>query len=123
MTAYRRGTDREKRTAASLRKDGYFVVESRGSHGCADLVAVKPGQVLMVQVKTGDARLEHWWWNELLAEALRAGALPIVADWPRRGRLRLRQITRPHEARSKFWPCAPFMTDLVGAETRRGDDR
>jgi Holliday junction resolvase len=112
VSSYARGTYAEKRTAAALRDDGYFVVESRGSHGCADLLAVKPGQVLLVQVKTGDARLDHEWWNELLAAALRAGALAIVADWPRRGRLRLRQITHPHVARSKAWPCQPFATDL-----------
>jgi Holliday junction resolvase len=114
MTGYARGTAAEKRTAAQLRKDGYYVVESRGSHGVADLLAVKPGQVLLVQVKTGDARLDGFWWNELHEAAQHAGALAIVADWPKRGRLRLRQITGQHRPRSKLWPCAPFATDEPG---------
>jgi Holliday junction resolvase len=115
VTGYARGVAAEKRTAAQLRKDGYYVVESRGSHGVADLVAVKPGQVLMVQVKTGEARLDGTWWNELHYAARRAGALPIVADWPRRGHLRLRRIIGQHEPRSKLWPWAPFETDEVEA--------
>ena len=115
MSGYARGVAAEKRTAAQLRKDGYYVVESRGSHGVADLVAVKPGQVLMVQVKTGEARLDGSWWNELAEAAARAGALAIVADWPKRGHLRLRRITGQHEPRSKAWPCAVFVTDEVVA--------
>jgi Holliday junction resolvase len=115
VSGYARGVAAEKRTAAQLRKDGYFVMESRGSHGVADLVAAKPGQVLLIQVKGGEARLDGTWWNELHHVAARAGALAIVADWPRRGHLRLRRITGQHEPRSKAWPCALFVTDEVEA--------
>lgn len=111
MTSYARGKYRESRTAKRLRADGYYVIESRGSHGVADLAAIKPGQTLLVQVKTGDARLGGDWWNELADAAWRAGALPIIADWPARGRLRLRQITARHQPRSQRWPCVPFVTD------------
>lgn len=113
MTAYTRGLRREKLTAERLRYDGYFVVEARGSHGVADLVALKPGQALMVQVKDGDARLDDGWWNDLLSFAQLAGALPIVADWPKRGTLRLRRITGPHRPRSHAWPCEVFLTDQI----------
>jgi Holliday junction resolvase len=111
VTAYRRGAYREKRAAELLRGDGYYVVESRGSHGVADLMAAKVGQVLLVQVKTGEARLDDDWWNGLHEAATGCGGLAIVADWPRRGRLRLRRITGRHVARSKFWPLEPFTTD------------
>lgn len=113
MTAYRRGVYREKATADALRADGYHVIESRGSHGVADLIAVKPGQVLLVQVKAGDAAFADGWWNDLYGTAVRCGAIPVVADWPGRGRLRLRRITRPHSLRSRDWPCEPFTTDEV----------
>jgi len=69
----------------------------------------------MVQVKTGEARLDGSWWNELAEAAARAGALAIVADWPKRGHLRLRRITGQHQPRSKAWPCALFVTDEVEA--------
>ena len=113
MSAARRGTYREKLTAARLRKEGYYVMESRGSHGHADLLAVKIGQVLAVQVKTGDTELRGAWLNELYAAAVRAGMVPLVADFPKRGTLRLRQITGLHVPRSQRWPLVPFTTDEI----------
>lgn len=119
MTGYARGTRREKMTRAALEREGYWCVESRGSHGVADLIALKPGQVLMVQVKTGDldtnGQLRSGWWNELLEQARTAGALPVVADWPplnkRGAALRLRVITGWHKPGSPRWAWAPFITD------------
>lgn len=110
MTAYRRGVYREKRTADHLRDEGYVVVESRGSHGVADLVALKWGQCLLVQVKT-KAQLTHEAWNGLYDAARETDSVALVADWPKRGTLRLRRITGLHEARSQRWPCEPFLTD------------
>lgn len=111
MTAYRRGLYREERTAERLEADGYFVMRAPGSRGQPDLVAIKPGQVLAIQVKAGTARLDGGWWNALYDVALKAGAIPLVADWPQRGVLRLRRITARHDHRSQHWPCVPFTTD------------
>jgi Holliday junction resolvase len=113
MTSYRRGVYREMQTAAALMDDGYMVLTSRGSHGVADLVAIKLGQVLAVQVKTGDAELRDTWFNELFAVATEHGAIPIIADWPKRGTLRLRRITGRHAPRSPRWPVEPFTTDEI----------
>lgn len=113
MSSYTRGYYYEKRAARALRDDGYFVVESRGSHGVADLVALKVRQALMVQVKSGKARLCHREWNGLYEAAQAAGAIPVVADWPSRGRLRLVEITGPHRRRSRLWPSRAFTTDLI----------
>jgi hypothetical protein len=107
--AQRRGTYYEKRTAAALRDAGYEVIEARASKGLADLWAAKVGQLLMVQVKAGEADLEDGWWNDLFGTATRHGALAVVADYPRAGKLRLRVITGPHNLRSRHWPCAPFV--------------
>jgi len=90
------------------------VIEARASKGVADLWAAKVGQLLMVQVKAGDAELRDDWFNDLFGTATRAGALAVIADYPRAGRLRLRRIIRPHDFRSQRWPCIPFITDEVG---------
>jgi Holliday junction resolvase len=112
VTAYRRGVYAEKTVAAMLRGDGYEVIESRGSHGVADLAAIKAGQeVLWVQVKAGDARLADDWFNALWRQAEQTRAAAIVADMPRRGMVRLRRITGPHAPRSQNWPMEPFTTD------------
>jgi len=103
VTSYRRGLYREKETAARLGGDGYFVMESRGSHGPCDLLAVKIGQVLALQVKAGEADLAHEWVNELYRLSMACGMIPLVADWPKRctwpgrrsGRWRRSPPTRP----------------------------
>lgn len=114
MTSYRRGIYREKGTAARFGQDGYFVMESRGSHGPCDLLAVKKGQVLAIQVKAGEADLAHEWVNELYRLSMACGMIPLVADWPKRGVLRLRRITGLHVARSPSWPLAEFSVDEPG---------
>jgi Holliday junction resolvase len=117
VTSYGQGYYYERRTASRLRDDGYFVLEGRGSHGPADLVAVKAGQVLLVQVKKGSGKLTDEAWNVLFAEARRVRALPLVADWPARGELRLRVITAPHHARSQTWPAVLFTPDEAAGGT------
>jgi Holliday junction resolvase len=116
--AQRRGTRYEKRAAAALRKDGYFVMEARASKGLADLLALKIGQVLMVQVKSGDADLADGWFNELFDAATRHGAMAVIADYPRAGKLRLRRIIGPHNYRSPRWPCVPMITDEAAGGRR-----
>lgn len=60
---------------------GYFVVKAGGSKGPADLVAIRPGGlILFVQVKRGAGRLRPPEWNALLALARRYGAVPVLAE-------------------------------------------
>jgi len=112
---YRAGYTFERKVTEHLQSDGYWTVEARGSHGLADIVAVKPGQVLLIQAKGGHAGLTHLEWNALHTLATRLGAIALVADRPRRGAVRLRQITGQHAQRSRLWPCAPFSTDTVAS--------
>lgn len=123
---YRVGGYYERRAAAVLESEGYLVWQSRGSKGAADLIAIKPAgrilggliggvcEVLLVQVKGRSAAITSDGWNLLYALAAEYGALPIVADFPARGELRLRKIIAPHEARRHHWPAVPFHTDRVG---------
>jgi hypothetical protein len=46
-----RGASFERKVADLLESDGYLVIRAAGSHGAADLVALKLGQVLFVQCK------------------------------------------------------------------------
>jgi len=87
---YRDGRDLEYAVMAHLEKNGYTIMcRAAGSHGPADVIAVKPGELLFVQCKTNSkdsaakranlARLATW-----------AAAIPLVASWqptgPRGGR-------------------------------------
>ena len=84
MTNYSRGYAFEQKCAGVLTQDGYFCVRSGGSHGIADLVALKPGQVVLIQAKIdGKTTLDEW--NRLYALANRLGAVPLIASRPKRG--------------------------------------
>ena len=65
QTAYKRGDYYEKKVAALLRSEGYWVWQTRGSKGAADLIALKAGQLMLVQVKGGKSWVTHEAWNAL----------------------------------------------------------
>jgi Holliday junction resolvase len=78
-TNYRRGADFERRVRADLTSRGYVAIRAAGSHGVADILAMKRFDTpLMVQVKK-DGRLGPKERCALVAEAKRAGATPIMA--------------------------------------------
>lgn len=65
---YRRGRQKEYSLKDSLEKDGYIVFRTAGSHGIADLIAVRPRlegkadlfpEVRFIQVKSGTKILEE----------------------------------------------------------------
>ncbi len=128
MTAYQRGGYYEQLCADHFRREGYWCWQSRGSRGPADVIALKPGQAVLVQVKGGRKQMPGEDWNTLLVLAQEAGAVPVVADWPewqewKAGPMRLREITARHKPGSRVWPCAPFLTDEVipGSPSGRRD--
>lgn len=120
-TAYQRGYYRETLAAAAFGQDGYVVWRPGGSLGLADLVAAKPGQLVLIQVKSGNARLADGWWNDLYKLAHWLGAVAVVADWPvtRKG-MRLREITGPHTPHKQHWPCREFVLDEIAAAVGGG---
>lgn len=74
-----------------LRADGWVVYRSAGSHGPADLVAMRAGAIMLVQVKScARSAFDHFPPHEraaLLLEAGAAGARPILCWWPPRVRV------------------------------------
>ncbi len=69
-TVYAKGRAREYRTMAILKRDGWKVSRSAASHGAVDVFAAKDGRMLLIQVKSGRARVK----KEELAE---------LVDWGR----------------------------------------
>ena len=92
MTQYARGYSFERTIAGQLRQDGYLCVRAGGSHGVADVVALKPGQTLLIQAKI-DGLISVAEWNELYAIAQRLDAVPLLAWRPKRGRVEYRRMT------------------------------
>ena len=73
---YRRGRAKEYRAMELLRKDGWMVGRSAGSHSPVDLFAAREGRRLLVQVKSRSARIRESELIELVrwAEAFDADA-------------------------------------------------
>jgi Holliday junction resolvase len=112
LTNYQKGDYFEKRVLAELRTQGYEAWQSRASKGVADIIALKIGQILLVQVKSGRTILSHDEWNLLYALAGRVEAVPVIAERIKR-RVQYRRLTGEHMPRSPYWPCEPFVLDEV----------
>src|SRR5690348_202220 len=106
MTHYRQGADFEREVRTHLTRDGYEVIRSAGSKTKVDLIAFKPGQILVIQCKRNGVcpPAER---SELIRIAGVIGALPIVAGRPR---VTYRLLTG---VGPKAWE--PWTTDEVAA--------
>lgn len=88
-----RGTDRDRKVRDWYAKRDWFAICARGSHGCADVVAIKEGRrPHVVQVKsTAQGPYERFGPKdraELAFAARLGGADAFLAWWPPRGVLR-----------------------------------
>ena len=76
--AYRKGYTFEIYVANYLRKNGFYVVRSAGSHGVFDLIAIYHGQIYGIQCKT-DGRLLRKELTEIVKTAEKHGIIPFLA--------------------------------------------
>lgn len=128
MSNYRRGYAFEKRVKADLEKRGWTVIDSRGSHGTVDMVALKAEVVslslgsnvfagglppgierttlppLLIQAKRTLRRLRFEEWNALLDLATHTGAMPIVASMPGVRGVQYHLLVERREARTPIEP-------------------
>jgi hypothetical protein len=93
VTGQARGTQRDRAVRDWYAEHDWFAVCARGSHGCADVLAIKLGhRPHVVQVKsTAGGPWERFGPRdraELAAAAALGGADAFLAHWPSRGRLR-----------------------------------
>lgn len=82
------GIARERKAIALYRSMKYAVIRAAGSHGVSDFWAAKPGELLLIQVKS-DAVGPYCHFGPLARECLReearlAGGTPVLLWWPPR---------------------------------------
>jgi len=103
---YRRGADLERAAKHYLEDNGYYVIKSAGSKGIADLVGIKPGEILYVQCKL-DGDLTPAERVSFRQAALASGAVPVVARWVKEGRAArtpgFRELTSMGPAGNRDW--------------------
>lgn len=81
QTKYIKGRTFEYKIMTYFQRRSYFVIRAAGSHGPADLVAVRKGErPVFVQCKKGSATVGKDEHNELFKVALQAGARAVIAE-------------------------------------------
>lgn len=116
MTNYRNGADFERAVKADLEADGYWVIRAAGSKGKIDVLAIKPGQMLAIQVKR-NGKVDPGERRDVLDIAGHIDALPIIA-FKVRGHLKplYDRLTGPnHKDR------IPFQTDELAGDPEHGE--
>ncbi|MDV3293097.1 MAG: restriction endonuclease [Nitrososphaerales archaeon] len=91
-TQYVRGRAREYRAMSMLRSEGWMVSRSAASHGAVDVFAAKGGRLLLVQVKSGRARVKKEELEELVRWARESNGDAEVWHFKGRGRFEKRRV-------------------------------
>ncbi|HXW37728.1 MAG TPA: restriction endonuclease [Nitrososphaerales archaeon] len=89
---YQRGRSREYKAMTMLRSDGWLVSRSAASHGAVDVFAAKDGRVLLVQVKSGRARVTKEELQELVLWGKHANGTAEVWHFKGKGKLEKRRV-------------------------------
>lgn len=101
MTQYTRGRAREYRTMAILKKDGWLVSRSAASHGPVDVFAAKEGRLLLVQVKSGRARMNKAELENLVRWAAQSSGEAQLWSFKNGGKVEKRTIYVPDRRSTK----------------------
>ena len=92
MSRYSKGADFERAVVADLVAHGYHAIRAAGSHGIADIVALRDDiEPWLVQCKT-DGRMGPKDRGALAGVCEKVGAIPVKASRPRRGSIRYERL-------------------------------
>lgn len=91
-TLYQRGRAKEYKTMQILKQSGWMVSRSAASHGAVDVFAAKDGKILLVQVKSGRARVKKEELDELIRWGKHSNGDAEVWHFKGRGHLEKRRV-------------------------------
>jgi Holliday junction resolvase len=91
-TRYERGRAKEYKAMTILRSTGWLVSRSAASHGAVDIFAAKDGKILLVQVKSGKARVKKEELQELVLWGRHSNGDAEVWHFKSRGKLEKRRV-------------------------------
>jgi Holliday junction resolvase len=75
-----------------LKKEGWMVARSAASHGAVDVFAARNGRVLLIQVKSGRARVTKGELDELVSWGVNSDADAEVWHFKRGGKVVKRRV-------------------------------
>lgn len=91
-TLYVKGREKEYRVMQLLKREGWVVSRSAASHGAVDVFAAKGGRLLLVQVKSGKARVKKEEMEELVRWGKESNGDAEVWHFKGRGHLEKRRV-------------------------------
>lgn len=91
-TRYERGRAKEYRAMQLLKAEGWVVSRSAASHGAVDVFAARGGRLLLVQVKSGKARVKKEEMEELVRWGKESNGDAEVWHFKGRGHLEKRRV-------------------------------
>lgn len=113
MSTATSGRAKEWKVRAHLESEGYICARMAGSKGALDLLAIKQGELLFVQVKSGAQMLGPLAWNRLYDLAAMVSAVPVLADVQLRKPIAYWRLVARKD-RPGRQPYEPFLLDRVG---------
>lgn len=78
---YHQGAAAERQVRKTLEQDGWMVVRAAGSRGPVDLVALRPGVAILIQVKRQARRPQPS--KPITREEWKGTSLPVAVVWVR----------------------------------------
>ena len=91
-TLYEKGRAREYKVMTMLKGEGWVVSRSAASHGAVDVFAARGGRLLLVQVKSGKARVKKEEMEELIRWGRESNGDAEVWHFKGRGHLEKRRV-------------------------------
>ncbi len=92
VSRYARGREREYRTMNILKHEGWLVERSAASHGAVDVFAAKGGKLLLIQVKSGRARVKKEELEELVSWGKNSNSDAEVWHFKNGGKMERRRV-------------------------------
>lgn len=92
VNRYAKGREREYRTMGILKREGWLVSRSAASHGAVDIFAAKGGKLLLIQVKSGRAKVNRKELENLVSWGENANGDAEVWHFRDRGKVERRRV-------------------------------
>ena len=89
---YAKGRSREYAAMSLLKKEGWLVARSAASHGAVDVFAARDGRMLLIQVKSGRARVKKEELEALVEWGKQSSADAEVWHFKGRGKMEKRRV-------------------------------
>jgi len=106
-TPYRKGVRAERKTLAYLESLGLQAYRTAGSHGAFDIIGLRQGMLLLIQVKTGQRHATRAQKTALANVPGPVSTMRYIFNWPAYAREPIREHIPYHQETEDCFPLYP----------------